>query len=60
MVPAARNRSSGSNLAGTHKVLFSDIDGTFPNHHPNPVDPETLDLLRTEVASLNADLGHRI
>ena len=44
-------------LAGTHKVLFSDIDGTFPNHHPNPVDPETLDLLRTEVANLNADLG---
>ena len=44
-------------LAGTHKVLFSDIDGTFPNHHPNPVDPETLDLLRAEVASLNADLG---
>ena len=46
-----------ANLAGTHKVLFSDIDGTFPNHHPNPVDPETLDLLRAEVASLNADLG---
>ncbi|NBR03186.1 MAG: phosphomannomutase/phosphoglucomutase [Alphaproteobacteria bacterium] len=44
-------------LDGQHKVLFPDIDGTFPNHHPNPVDPETLDLLRAEVAEAGADLG---
>ena len=44
-------------LEGQHSVLFPDIDGTFPNHHPNPVDPETLDLLRAEVARANADLG---
>ena len=44
-------------LAGDHKVLFPEIDGTFPNHHPNPVDPETLDLLRAEVAGVRADLG---
>jgi len=44
-------------LGGVHKVLFPEIDGTFPNHHPNPVDPETLDLLRAEVASAGADLG---
>ncbi|MGB1357201.1 MAG: phosphomannomutase/phosphoglucomutase, partial [Candidatus Puniceispirillaceae bacterium] len=44
-------------LEGNHKVLFPEIDGTFPNHHPNPVDPETLDLLRAEVASAGADLG---
>jgi len=36
-------------LDGTHHVLFADIDGTFPNHHPNPVDPETLQILRNEV-----------
>ena len=44
-------------LDGTHKVLFPEIDGTFPNHHPNPVDPETLDILRAEVKAAGADLG---
>ena len=44
-------------LDGRHSVLFPEIDGTFPNHHPNPVDPETLDLLRAEVARAGADLG---
>ncbi|MEC7094714.1 MAG: phosphomannomutase/phosphoglucomutase [Pseudomonadota bacterium] len=44
-------------LDGHHSVMFPDIDGTFPNHHPNPVDPETLDLLRAEVARNSADLG---
>ena len=44
-------------LSGRHKVLFADIDGTFPNHHPNPVDPETLDMLRGEVAAARADMG---
>ncbi|MEC8122202.1 MAG: phosphomannomutase/phosphoglucomutase, partial [Pseudomonadota bacterium] len=38
-------------------MLFTEIDGTFPNHHPNPVDPETLELLRAEVAAAGADLG---
>ena len=44
-------------LSGTHHVLFAEIDGTFPNHHPNPVDPETLDMLRDAVTEHNADLG---
>ena len=44
-------------LEGHHSVMFPEIDGAFPNHHPNPVDPETLDLLRTEVARAGADLG---
>ena len=35
--------------SGTHKALFTDIDGHFPNHHPNPVDPKTLAMLRDEV-----------
>lgn len=46
-----------SQLSGQHKVLFGDIDGTFPNHHPNPVDPETLAMLRDAVANAGADLG---
>ena len=44
-------------LPGTHHVLFSDIDGTFPNHHPDPVDPETLYLLRQAVSDHHAIMG---
>ena len=37
--------------------LFDDIDGTFPNHHPDPGKPENLqDLIRT-VQETNADIG---
>src|SRR5699024_8797 len=37
--------------------LFTDIDGTFPNHHPDPGDPANMqDLIRT-VAQTQADLG---
>ena len=44
-------------LSGTHQVLFADIDGHFPNHHPNPVDPATLDILRRAVAKSGAAIG---
>lgn len=44
-------------LPGYHKVLFAEIDGTFPNHHPDPVDPATLDLLRAATAEHKAFLG---
>ena len=44
-------------LSGTHTVLFGDIDGHFPNHHPNPVDPKTLAMLRQSVDESEADLG---
>ncbi len=37
--------------------LYCDIDGTFPNHHPDPGKPENLvDLIR-EVKAQKADLG---
>ncbi len=49
--------SHQAKLSGNHKALFCDIDGHFPNHHPNPVDPETLESLRQNVKALNADLG---
>ena len=44
-------------LSGEHQVLFADIDGHFPNHHPNPVDPATLDILRRAVAESGAAIG---
>ncbi|NQW10682.1 MAG: phosphomannomutase/phosphoglucomutase [Alphaproteobacteria bacterium] len=44
-------------LPGTHRVLFPEVDGTFPNHHPDPTVPETLEILRAAVADAGADLG---
>lgn len=39
------------------KAIFSEIDGTFPNHHPDPSKPENLVDLIEEVKSTGADLG---
>ena len=37
--------------------LFCDVDGSFPNHHPDPTQPENLqDVIRT-LASSAAELG---
>ena len=37
--------------------LFCDIDGTFPNHHPDPSEPHNLAALIQMVGRLDADLG---
>jgi phosphomannomutase/phosphoglucomutase len=37
--------------------LFCDVDGTFPNHHPDPSDPQNLKDLILSVKQTNADLG---
>ena len=37
--------------------LFCEIDGTFPNHHPDPSEPHNLDDLVRMVQRLDADLG---
>jgi phosphomannomutase/phosphoglucomutase len=37
--------------------LFTDIDGTFPNHHPDPLKPENLQDLIRAVKSHKADIG---
>ncbi len=44
-------------LPGEHTVLFAEIDGRFPNHHPDPTVPKNLASLIAEVASRKADLG---
>ena len=44
-------------LAGTHDLLFEEVDGTFPNHHPDPVDPHTLTFLREACAASDALCG---
>ena len=42
-----------------HKVipLFCDMDGTFPNHHPDPTVEENIADLKREVARHKADVG---
>ncbi len=37
--------------------IFCEVDGSFPNHHPDPSDPKNLTDLIQMVARLNADLG---
>lgn len=37
--------------------LFCEIDGTFPNHHPDPSDPKNLSDLITAVQHYEADIG---
>ncbi len=37
--------------------LFCDVDGSFPNHHPNPSDPKNLEDLISCVMQNNLDLG---
>ena len=44
-------------LPGRHVLINEEIDGTFPNHHPDPTIPENLEQLREVVASQKCDLG---
>ena len=44
-------------LPGEHFTLYTDVDGNFPNHHPDPTVPENLEDLRKLVAEKNLDFG---
>ncbi len=44
-------------LPGEHHLLFTDIDGTFPNHHPDPTEEKNLADLRRLVADKQLDFG---
>ena len=44
-------------LPGSHVVLYPEVDGTFPNHHPDPTEPHTLVDLQARVKADGADLG---
>jgi phosphomannomutase/phosphoglucomutase len=37
--------------------LYCDVDGTFPNHHPDPSKPENLDDIKQAIADKALDLG---
>ncbi|CAA7612667.1 Phosphomannomutase [Magnetospirillum sp. LM-5] len=44
-------------LPGRHTVLFGEIDGRFPNHHPDPTEPHNLRALQDAVLFERADIG---
>ncbi len=44
-------------IPGEHHLIFEDIDGSFPNHHPDPTVDENLVDLQNLVKENNCDLG---
>jgi phosphomannomutase len=44
-------------IAADHILLFEEIDGTFPNHHPDPTVPKNLADLIKVVLDEGCDLG---
>jgi len=39
------------------RELFCDVDGTFPNHHPDPAKPENLQDVIEALAKTDAEIG---
>lgn len=44
-------------LPGTHIIINDDIDGTFPNHHPDPSVEKNLEQLKEVVLDEKCDFG---
>jgi phosphomannomutase len=44
-------------LPGQHHVIFSEVDGRFPNHHPDPTVEANLEHLNALVAREQLDFG---
>ena len=44
-------------LPGEHHLLFTEVDGNFPNHHPDPTVEANLEDLRALVANKQLDFG---
>jgi len=41
----------------SHKILFEEPDGNFPNHHPDPSDEHTLEDIKKELSTQKFDFG---
>ncbi len=44
-------------LPGEHHVIFAEVDGRFPNHHPDPTEEKNLADLKRLVADKQLDFG---
>ena len=57
-VPAVLGTGSGLERLPLNVIpLYFELDGTFPNHEANPLDPKNLVDLQTAVVAHGADLG---
>jgi len=46
-----------SRMPGEHHLLYTEVDGNFPNHHPDPTEEKNLADLKALVAEKNLDFG---
>ncbi|MEZ5681147.1 MAG: phosphomannomutase/phosphoglucomutase [Erythrobacter sp.] len=44
-------------LPGEHHLLYTEVDGNFPNHHPDPTVEANLEDLRALVSAKSLDFG---
>ena len=44
-------------IPGEHFLLFTEVDGNFPNHHPDPTEEKNLADLKALVAAKSLDFG---
>jgi phosphomannomutase len=44
-------------LPGEHHTLYTEVDGTFPNHHPDPTEEKNLADLKALVKEKGLDFG---
>ena len=44
-------------LPGEHHLLYTEVDGRFPNHHPDPTEEQNLADLKALVAEKKLDFG---
>ncbi|MCB9964927.1 MAG: phosphomannomutase/phosphoglucomutase [Rhodospirillales bacterium] len=46
-----------SKLPGEHILLYADVDGDFPNHHPDPTVDKNVEDLKRAVIEQKCDIG---
>ncbi len=56
-VPAVLGNQILSGLPLEITEMYFELDGTFPNHEANPIDPENLRDLQKKVVEVGADIG---
>ena len=50
-------KALAENIDGKYELLFSEIDGTFPNHHPDPSEPKNLVFCKNRLLELKYNVG---
>ena len=44
-------------IPGEHILINSDVDGTFPSHHPDPTEEKNLVEIKKTIKKYHADIG---